>query len=243
MRTLAIDTSTVSMSIALIEDQTTKMEITTNTKIKHSKALLPLIKQLFTTVAWEVKDLDRVIVTRGPGSYTGLRIGVTTAKTLAWTLNIPLYSVTSLEAIAANAAVEDGIICPLINARRQTVFAMAYDSKGQALGGLNLGHYRLADWLNQLKAAYPTVPLYFISTDIDQFQETIQEYLGDQAQLLPAEKGVIHAPSLVNLALQKEDVATFLPEYAKLAEAEERWEEKHPQEAQANRGHYVERML
>ena len=243
MRTLAIDTSTVSMSIALIEDQTTKMEITTNTKIKHSKALLPLIKQLFTTVAWEVSDLDRVIVTRGPGSYTGLRIGVTTAKTLAWTLNIPLYSVTSLEAIAANAAGEDGIICPLINARRQTVFAMAYDSDGQEVEGLTMGHYRLADWLDQLKTAYPDQSVYFISSDIDQFEELIKEHLGEQAKLLPAEKGVIHAPLLAKLELEEEDVATFLPDYAKLAEAEERWEEKHPEEAEANRGHYVERML
>lgn len=87
---------------------------------------MPLIEWLLQQAQLKPKDLDEIIVTEGPGSYTGLRIGVTTAKTLAYTLNIRLYGVSSLKAIAAQIQYSDAYIIPVINARRQHVYAGVY---------------------------------------------------------------------------------------------------------------------
>ena len=83
MKILAIDTSNHPMSVALVEDDQLKATITLNMVRNHSIYVLPAINDLFDKVGWQPKDIDRVVVAKGPGSYTGVRIAVTTAKTLA----------------------------------------------------------------------------------------------------------------------------------------------------------------
>ena len=87
---------------------------------------MPAIAQLRAEAQWQPADLDRIVVAQGPGSYTGLRIGVTTAKTLASTLHKELVGVSSLAVIAANAREYDGLLIPLFDARRQNVYAGVY---------------------------------------------------------------------------------------------------------------------
>lgn len=251
MKILALDTSTQAMSIALMvadadwQAATMMVETTTNTKIKHSTQLLPLVSALMTAIHWEAEDLEAIVVTRGPGSYTGLRIGVTFAKTLAWTLHIPLYSLTSLEALVGSSQVQNGQVFTFINARRHTLFGAGYRvSDGQIVEQLLPSqYYTLAEYLAQIQALAPTggSPRYFVSPDYATFAEGIQAAFDDQAEILTGERTLMRASQFLQLPLQREDVATFIPEYLKRAEAEEHWQQEHQEEAERDGGHYVER--
>ena len=102
MKVLAIDTSNHPMSVALVEDEQLLATTTLNMVRNHSIYLMPTIDNLFKLVQWTPADLDRVVVAQGPGSYTGIRIAATTAKTLADTLKVALVGVSSLEVVARN---------------------------------------------------------------------------------------------------------------------------------------------
>lgn len=242
MRFLAIDSATLSLSLALLEDQTLISEITTNTKIKHSTQLLPLIQTMMETVGWQPEDLEGVIISKGPGSYTGLRIGVTAAKVLASTLGIPLYSVPSLLALAANIRAQKSLVLPFFDARRQTVFAAAYLKDGQAWTALEeVKHGAFSDWLASWEDRLDDYDqVYFISSDLASYESALAPilYQHDHCHLAAPEDRIIYAHKMVQLPLQLEDVDTFLPDYAKLAEAEENWREKNPGHDGEN---YVER--
>ena len=96
MKVLAFDTSSKALSLAILEDKQVLAETTINIKKNHSITLMPAIDFLMASLDWTPKDLDRIVVAEGPGSYTGLRIAVATAKTLAHTLNIELVGMSSL---------------------------------------------------------------------------------------------------------------------------------------------------
>src|SRR5699024_7265314 len=112
MNKLAIDTSNQVLGVALMQQNDIVAELTTNIKKDHSSRLMPAIVDLMKKVNMTPDQLDKVIVANGPGSYTGTRIGVTTAKTLAWTLQIPITPISSLKTLAANESYFNGYICP-----------------------------------------------------------------------------------------------------------------------------------
>lgn len=100
MITLGIDTANQTLAIGVIEDDTVLGQIQINKQKNHSVSLMPAIDQLFSALGLTPTAIDRIAVSDGPGSYTGLRIGVTTAKTLAYTLGKELVGISSLQAIA-----------------------------------------------------------------------------------------------------------------------------------------------
>ena len=102
MPVLAIDTSNKTLSVAIVKDEGTIVEQTVPDTLQHSVKLMPAIQEVLQESQVSMQELTGVIVAKGPGSYTGLRIGVTVAKTLAKTLRIPLKAVSSLQAIATN---------------------------------------------------------------------------------------------------------------------------------------------
>src|SRR5690606_17037777 len=130
---LGIDTANTPLSVAIVKDGTILAEVNSSMAVNHSLRAMPVIEELFETVKLQPKDIDAIAVSEGPGSYTGVRIGVTIAKTLAWTLKKPLFGVSSLKVLAANALYCDGVICPIVDARRNNVYAGVYEFAG---GGL-----------------------------------------------------------------------------------------------------------
>ena len=154
MFVLAIDTSNTTLSVALVENNEILIEVIEATKNDHSKRLMPTIEALFKKVNRTPKELDLIAVAEGPGSYTGVRIGVTVAKTLAWTLNKPLVGVSSLEILARNIK-EDAYIIPLFDARRQTVFAGVYEGASSNVV-ISDGHYELP--VSYTHLTLPTTP-------------------------------------------------------------------------------------
>src|SRR5690606_11334434 len=147
---LGIDTSNSPLALALIEDGKVLIEETSNLKINHSLTAMPAIEEMMAKAKVAPAQLTHIAVAEGPGSYTGVRIGLTIAKTLAWSLKIPLLMVSSLKVLAANGQFFDGIICPLMDARRGTAFMGAY--AGDSLDSLIPDqHSDVRAFLNQLK--------------------------------------------------------------------------------------------
>ena len=127
MKLLAIEASTLVASVALATQDSIVAEFTVNNKKTHSQTLLPMIDVIVKNVGWDLKDLDYIAVTNGPGSFTGLRIGAATAKGLAQALNKKIVPVSSLEALAMNGINFSGLVVPIMDARRDNVFTGVYE--------------------------------------------------------------------------------------------------------------------
>jgi tRNA threonylcarbamoyl adenosine modification protein YeaZ len=126
---LAIDTSTDTASLALAQDNTVLAELTWRSKQNHTTQLLPNLNQLFTLTGITAKDLAAIIVAQGPGSFNGLRVGISAAKGLAFSLGIPIVGINSLE-VAAYQYAETGLpVCAIFNAGRSEVATATYQKK------------------------------------------------------------------------------------------------------------------
>ncbi|PKM93379.1 MAG: tRNA (adenosine(37)-N6)-threonylcarbamoyltransferase complex dimerization subunit type 1 TsaB [Firmicutes bacterium HGW-Firmicutes-1] len=127
MKVLAIETSGLVASVAIAEDHKIICEYTTNFKKTHSLTLMPMLEEIKKAVDLDLKMLDLIAVSGGPGSFTGLRIGSATAKGLAHVLNVPIASIPTLEGLANNIDQTDLLICPLMDARRHQVYTAIYE--------------------------------------------------------------------------------------------------------------------
>lgn len=239
MRVLAIDTSNQTMSIAVTEDSHLIGEYTTHLKRNHSERLMPAIHHLMEDVEWKPETLDRIVVAGGPGSYTGLRICVTIAKTLAFSLKKELAVVSSLEVLAANRLGSPHFIVPFFDARRNNVYAGVYRSVESEMQPIVKDtHLAVEELAQKLKDMEGTFEL--ISPERDVHVEVFKHYLGDRLIDTPLIANIPRAFMLALLGEKKEPVSihTYTPAYLKLTEAEEKWQEKHPDEVG---GSYIEK--
>lgn len=143
MRILAVDTSSAICSVALLEDDKLVDEINLDNGKTHSENLMPLVDELITRNSLNVKDIEFVACCVGPGSFTGIRIGVSSIKAIAEVLNVKLASVTSLETLAANVVNEETIVS-LVDARNNQVYCGIFDKE------YNLKEEALADDINEV---------------------------------------------------------------------------------------------
>lgn len=235
MKLLAFDTSSQALSVALTEDDTLLGKIDLNIKKNHSITLMPAIDFLMTNAGLQPEDLDRIAVAQGPGSYTGLRIAVTTAKTLASTLNIDLVGVSSLAAIAANVDVASKVV-PLIDARRQNVYAGIYEN------GLSVSQEQHIE-LDTLMETLKTEETLTFTGELANFRELIAQTLPQAKFVENAEHRLPNAYQIARLGAGYEpvNVDTFVPEYLKKVEAEEKWLETHAED-QGNDTHYIHKI-
>jgi tRNA threonylcarbamoyladenosine biosynthesis protein TsaB len=123
---LAIDTATLVCSTALLSEEKLLAEYTLNIKKTHSQRLMPLIDRMLRDSEVAKEKIDAIAVARGPGSFTGVRIGVATARALAQGLGVPAVGVNTLEALAEAVPAEDSLVCPLLDARREQVYTALY---------------------------------------------------------------------------------------------------------------------
>ena len=126
MNILGIDSSGLVASVALLCDDILVGEYTIHNKKTHSQTLLPMIEAMLAMADFSVKELDAIAVAAGPGSFTGLRIGASTAKGLGQALHIPLIAVPALEGLAYNLAGADALVCPMMDARRNQAYYGIY---------------------------------------------------------------------------------------------------------------------
>ena len=133
MRILAIDSSGLPASAALVSDGKVEADFTLNHEKTHSQTLLPMIDSLFRMTEIEKDSLDAVAVAKGPGSFTGLRIGSATAKGIGMAFDRPIIEVSTLAALAFQMYGFDGDICPMMDARRNQVYTGIYRFEGETL--------------------------------------------------------------------------------------------------------------
>lgn len=225
MRVLAIDTSNYSLGVGIIEEDKVIGEYITNVKKNHSVRVMPAIDALMKDCGMIPADLDKIVVARGPGSYTGVRIGVTIAKTLAWSLNIPIVGISSLEIIAASSGrYFDGFVSPLFDARRGQIYTGLYRYEAGILKTVQADQLVMGDkWALELKEECS--PTLFVGNDLSLHRTTLETILGDRAFYASLTE---HNPRPSELALlgmnrQGEEVHSFVPNYIRLAEAEAKW--------------------
>lgn len=225
MKLLSIDTSNYALGVAILDGDQVIGEYITNIKKNHSVRVMPAIETLMKDCDMKPSDLSKIVVAEGPGSYTGVRIGVTIAKTLAWTLNIPLTGVSSLEVLAASAGrYFEGVISPIFDARRGQIYTGLYQFHEGKLITKNKDQLVLSkDWAAELKERSEKV--LFIGNDLPLHKETFEEINGAQAVFAEITE---HNPRPAELALlgrdkEAEDIHSFVPNYIRLAEAEANW--------------------
>lgn len=126
MKILGIDSSGLVASAAIADEKNIIAEFTVNNKQTHSQTLLPMIEKVVDMSGIELEQIDAIDIAAGPGSFTGLRIGSATAKGIGLALKKPVVSVPTLEGLAYRVSVFDGIICPIMDARRNQVYTGIY---------------------------------------------------------------------------------------------------------------------
>jgi tRNA threonylcarbamoyladenosine biosynthesis protein TsaB len=222
---LGIETANAPLSVAIVSDGKVVAEVVQNIKLTHSVGAMPAVEEVMRKAGIEAAQIDAVAVSEGPGSYTGVRIGVTLAKTLAWSLQKPLVGVSSLKTLAANARMANSMICALFDARRQNVYAGVYE--GDSLNTVVEDYHDHIDGLLEKLKAYNR-PILFVGTDVTMYFEKIKEVLGEYAIRAPFTLDLPRASELISIAQEEdlptvEETHTFVPQYRRIAEAEANW--------------------
>ena len=227
MKALAIDTTNNVLGIALVDEDIVIGEYITNLKKNHSVRAMPAIERLLQDYDIAPNKLEKIIVATGPGSYTGVRIGVSIAKTLAWSLNIPIVGVSSLEILAAHGRFFNGFISPLFDARRGQVYTGLYQYHSNEVDCVESDqNLLLTNWLKMLKEKNANV--LFVGNDVSLHRDLILTELGEKAVFGQAPLHNPRPSELAFLGLMKDttDVHSLVPNYISLAEAEAKWLEQ-----------------
>ena len=203
MKVLYIDTSSSYLYSGIVCDNKLVAAIKENLGQELSCVALPKIASMFEDNDMKPADIDKIIVVNGPGSFTGIRVGLTIAKVYAWSLNIPITTITSLEAMKISCNY-DGPIVSIIDARRDYSYASIYDKEKCIMKPQHIKNEEIIKVLNTLDS-------YMIITN----DET--SLSGEKCSYNP------DILSIVNKYVEKENINPHLlnPEYLKLTEAEE----------------------
>ncbi|MBU9789633.1 tRNA (adenosine(37)-N6)-threonylcarbamoyltransferase complex dimerization subunit type 1 TsaB [Lentilactobacillus sp. TOM.63] len=241
MKILAIDTSNRPLSVAVLDDDHLLAQTTITTHRKHAEFLMPIIEDLVSKSDLKPNDLDRVVVAAGPGSYTGIRMAVTAAKTIAATLEIQLTMVSSLLTLCLNVSQPGVLVNPIFDGRNQNMFTGLYQigDDGNPIELIEDQHINLDQWLELLE---PYNQRIMIVGDTDAFEEGMRHALGDR--LIVADK-LADLPNAARLGLYGKqvdpvtNVDAVVPRYLRLTKAEADWKKLHPNGDTHN---YVEKI-
>lgn len=229
LKYLAIDSSTKALSLALIEDGAVLAENTLLAEQQHGVLLVPAVAQLLEQLNWQTKDLDGLITGIGPGSYTGLRVGVTFAKTWATSKQLPLYSVSSLALMAAAALyTQADTIIPVMDARRLSAYTAIYRPAAGKLEALVPDtHVDWREWLQEV-ADQLGDKVVLVGAGIDAFYEAFLEDFPDKTVWkLDDWSTWPHASKALFCPWNAVEEATLLaPNYAHATLAEREWAQK-----------------
>jgi tRNA threonylcarbamoyladenosine biosynthesis protein TsaB len=224
MRILAIDSAAGSVSAAVLEDERLLAEGTSNAGRNASVDLLPMAAFVLRAAGIRIGDVDLIACTDGPGSFTGLRIGVATVKGLALATGKPLIGVSSLRALACNPARPGMTICSMIDARRSQVYAALFETDGR--GSLRQlrpdGLADVADYAGGLGGG----GVVFVGSGAARYTEEIRRVLGSAASIASDHHHLIRAAAVGRLGWKDyresgpSDPVRFLPRYLRISDAE-----------------------
>ena len=239
MLILALETATLTGSVALVEASMPEdasspamkivAEITLNLQSTHSERLMPSIHNLFEEASLKISNLQGIALSLGPGSFTGLRIGVSTVKGLAYALKIPVVGVSTLEALAGNVPYHSAVICPLLDARKKEVYAAFF--QGDEGGTITR---KSEDWVLSPEDLCRRVSgqTFFLGNGLEGYREVLRKNLGPLASFAPPELSLPRSLNVAKLSLPKFkaaqtlDLFSFTPIYIRRSEAEIHYEAK-----------------
>jgi tRNA threonylcarbamoyladenosine biosynthesis protein TsaB len=231
MRYLTIDTTTKVIALALAENGKLIAEGFLNTGKTHSERLIPMIDQLLKTAAWSMKELDFLGVVRGPGSFTGIRIGIATAQGLAQVLKLPVCGVLSLDALAWAGYGRSEEIVPILDARKNEWYTARYRWSAAGKKPLQLREPVAVEpkiWLQELAELDRGV--LFVGDAVARYEELIIEQLGERGVLLPdyqaLPRGAYTAQCVWSEWEQNQAGGSVEPYYIRASEAEVNWAKK-----------------
>lgn len=231
MRILALDTSGLVVSAAVTEEGCLIAETFLHYRKTHSQTLLPLIASMLGGIEADVSDMDMLAVAVGPGSFTGLRIGVCTAKGLAMPADIRIAPVPTLDALAYNCALYDGLTCPIMDARRDQVYTALYRTgRGNIIKKLSDDAALPVDTLCKSLMEYGE-PVLFTGDGVDVYMEKLREILGERALASPPALRMQRASSVafVGMEMGRDALvghAALAPRYLRKSQAEQRYGKK-----------------
>ena len=242
MKLLAIETTGAKASVALIDEQGKVMVQGSEDTMNHLQHLIPMIQQLLTNCALTINDVTGILVSEGPGSFTGIRIGMATAKGLAQALNVPIVGVPTLRSFTYHFQREDVIVCPVFDARREQVYSGVYGWNGtEAVQIVEDGAYDLREHLAHIEAAIAgAVPakVLFFGDGLDRYREVIGQWeeavkeQGISVEYAPEERRYQEAVSVAKLGRElflkgaEKSFAEMEPVYLRQAEAQRKLEER-----------------
>lgn len=229
MIVLSTDSSSKVATVALLKDNTLLGEYVLNDKREHSVLLMPMIENLLKECNLTIDDIDGYVVSKGPGSFTGLRIGMATIKGLSFGNNKPYVSISSLDALAYSLISFNGIICPIMDALRENVYVGLYkNNEGELQNILEPTPMDLDDLLALLKEKNEKV--IFTGDGLAKHKEYIKANFKD-AHFAPNHLSIIRASSLGELGINLlnkgvQDDPNSAPIYLKKPQAERELERR-----------------
>ncbi len=229
MKVLGIDTSTMSGSVGLADDEEVLSEYTLNLSITHSERLLDAVDLVLKRAHQKLEDLSGFAISLGPGSFTGVRIGVSTIKGLAYALEKPVVGVSSLDVLASQISPTPYLICPIIDARKGEVYSALYryEESSQPKRISSYQAVKPETLFGMLREK-----TIFVGNGVKKYGDLLKERLQSLALFpsptlhLPRGSGVARLGMELLQAKRYLDLATFTPLYVRPSEAELKWQER-----------------
>ena len=228
MLTLALDTATGVCTVGLLQDGHVLAEYDISVGLTHSEGLMPQLDQMFARTGIKKENTDRIAVSIGPGSFTGLRIGLAAAEAMAYAWQCGICGVNTLEAMAYNIPVEGVVLAPVLDAQKGNFYTAFYEWTDGELREVRPVEMADAETLlQQLQACGKPVLL------MGECEKLMKQELPDGISVAPEQVRLPKASSVALAAegmepLTGEDVFKLRPYYIRKSEAEELWEKRHP---------------
>ena len=228
MKILSLDTSATVATVALLDGDKLLAEQMTNNGNTHSETILPMIEEALSTADLKISDVDLFACSGGPGSFTGVRIGVATLKGLAFGSDKPCVAVSTLEALAENLKCCGGLICPVMNARRSQVYTALFISDGQSIKRVTEDEAMSIAELDEMLSKYDA-PVSFCG---DGYDITLAALTKTKAKNVPLRLRYQSATSVAEVALAKYSAGEYTDDaglkvtYLRPSQAERELKEK-----------------
>ena len=235
MRILGIESASLVASVAIVTDDVITAEYTVNLKKTHSQTLLPMIDEIVKMLEVPLESIDAIAVSGGPGSFTGLRIGSATAKGLGLALNKPLIHVPTLDATAYNLFGASGLICPIMDARRNQVYTGIYRFEREFETVMDQDAMDMGELIGKLNGMGERV--IFLGDGVPVYEKQITEKMTVPYDLAPAHVNRQRAASVAALGAvyfaegKTETAMEHKPDYLRKSQAEREREEREAKNA------------
>ncbi|MES0349390.1 MAG: tRNA (adenosine(37)-N6)-threonylcarbamoyltransferase complex dimerization subunit type 1 TsaB [Desulfobacteria bacterium] len=223
MKVLAVDTSTPSGSIALLEGDTLLAEVAVTSTQTHAQRLMPAIDATLDMAGLTIAECDGFAVTTGPGSFTGLRIGISTVKGLGFATKKPIAAVSTLDALTYQFPSFPNLVCPVLDARKGQIYTALYACIGHMKWKTVIEDCAVEprEWLKQIQHL-----CLFVGDGATVYQELIREILGNLAQFAPSYLNRVRASVVAHIGMKQiidgetADIESLVPHYVRKSDAE-----------------------